>query len=76
VYTTHNYTTLYNFTALLYDLHLKSNGGRNKTDQTKICALLELQWNTVTISAVRIIIFLSTCVQRIIFETKGREAER
>jgi len=76
VYTKHNYTTLYNYTALFYDLHLKSNGERNKTDQTKICALLEFQWNTVNISAVRIIIVLSTCVQGIIFEIKEREAER
>ena len=76
MYITHDYTTLSDYTTVLYDRRLKSNGERIKTDQIKNCALFECQWNTVSSLMLRIIIALSKCVLRRIFETKEREAER
>ena len=64
------------YTSLFYDLQMKSNGERIKTDQIKRFAIFEWEWNRVNSLVVRIIIALSKCVLRRIFETKEREVER
>ena len=54
---------------------MKSKGERIKTDEIKICALFECQWNTFPSSVLRIMIAVANWVLGRVIETGEREAE-
>ena len=74
MYITHDHTALSDFTTLFYDLCVKWKAEIIKIDQIKNCVFLSASEHSIFV--VRIIIALSKCVLRRIFETKEREAER